>query len=221
MPFFRELEVYRDATPHRAATNMAIDEALLERARVPTIRFYRWDHPALSLGYFGKFADIEQYATQRDVVRRWTGGGTVFHGDDLTYSLIIPSSTNHVPHSSRLIYAEVHEALRRAIEDTGNPAELATTESERVSDSCFANPVAADVISGNRKVAGAAHRRTRAGLLHQGSIQNIDVTNDLASAFARHLSPSLRDVSLDPETIDRADQIAEVKYRTAAWLHRW
>jgi lipoate-protein ligase A len=221
MPLFGELDVYCDTTPHSAAMNMAIDEALLERVRIPALRFYRWDHPALSLGYFGKFAAVTQYMDQRDLVRRWTGGGTVFHGEDLTYSIVIPSSVDGLPNASRAVYAAVHEALRKAIEDAGNPAELATTESARISDSCFANPVAADVISGNRKVAGAAHRRTRAGLLHQGSIQNIDISDDLASTFVRHLSPTPRSVPLDREVIDRAQRIAAERYATAAWLRRW
>jgi lipoate-protein ligase A len=84
MPIFAELEVCKDPAPRSAAINMAIDEALLETAKIPSIRFYRWNSPALSFGYFGKFADVADYAAERDLVRRWTGGGIVFHGDDLT-----------------------------------------------------------------------------------------------------------------------------------------
>ena len=53
---FAALDVYHDGAAHSAAMNMAIDEALLEYAAVPSIRFYRWHSPALSFGYFGKFA---------------------------------------------------------------------------------------------------------------------------------------------------------------------
>ena len=81
---FQRLRICNDICPHSAAMNMAIDEALLETAVVPTIRFYRWGSPALSFGYFGKFSDVAIYAAERDLVRRWTGGGIVFHGDDLT-----------------------------------------------------------------------------------------------------------------------------------------
>jgi lipoate-protein ligase A len=223
MPLFSELDVYRDAASRSAAMNMAIDEALLERAQIATLRFYQWDHPAISFGYFGKFADVARHVTERDLVRRWTGGGTVFHGEDLTYSVVIPSSIEEIPSSSLAVYAEIHEALRKALEEAGHAAELLATktESEQASDSCFANPVAADILSHNRKVAGAAHRRTRAGLLHQGSIQNIEISQDLASAFAGHLSPVLRETPLNAEIIERAQEIAETKYATAAWLHRW
>ena len=92
MSIFGSLDVYHDKLSRSAAVNMAIDEALLETAETPSIRFYKWDHPALSFGYFGKFADVASHAPERDLVRRWTGGGIVFHGDDLTYSIVIPEA---------------------------------------------------------------------------------------------------------------------------------
>ena len=87
---FSLVHAYQDASARSAAMNMAIDEALLEHATVSSIRFYRWHSPALSFGYFGKFSDVAIYEAERDLVRRWTGGGIVFHGDDLTYSIVIP-----------------------------------------------------------------------------------------------------------------------------------
>ena len=92
MSLFARLDVYHDLTSRSAALNMAIDEALLEIASGPSIRFYRWDQPALSFGYFGKFADVANHAGEGDIVRRWTGGGIVFHGEDLTYSILIPAN---------------------------------------------------------------------------------------------------------------------------------
>src|SRR6266699_4938387 len=115
MPIFAKLEICRDATPRSAAVNMAIDEALLEAATVPLIRFYRWNSPALSFGYFGKFADVANHAVERDLVRRWTGGGVVFHGDDLTYAIVIPQNDPVFSESSRSIYGAIHAALRNAL----------------------------------------------------------------------------------------------------------
>ena len=63
---FTALHVYHDDTLHSAAMNMAIDEALLEHATVPSIRFYRWHSPALSFGYFGRFADVKSYTRESD-----------------------------------------------------------------------------------------------------------------------------------------------------------
>src|SRR6266567_987409 len=115
MSTFAALDVYHDAAARSAAMNMAIDEALLEAARVPSIRFYRWKSPALSFGYFGKFAAVADYASEHDLVRRWTGGGVVFHGEDLTYSVIVPADDAAFAESSNSIYETVHCALRDAM----------------------------------------------------------------------------------------------------------
>src|SRR5215475_8549567 len=108
---FATLWVYHDDTPHSAAMNMAIDEALLEYATIPLIRFYRWESSALSFGYFGRFTDIARYQCERDLVRRWTGGGIVFHGEDLTYSVVIPVGDPAFTESSMSIYEKVHRGL--------------------------------------------------------------------------------------------------------------
>src|SRR6266702_4364481 len=125
MSIFAALDVYHDIAPHSAAMNMAIDEALLLTAKIPSIRFYRWSSPALSFGYFGKFADVADYGVERDLVRRWTGGGIVFHGDDLTYSIVIPADDPVFGESSMSIYEKIHCALRNALAANGTRVELA------------------------------------------------------------------------------------------------
>src|SRR6187200_3344166 len=112
---FGRLQACHDVSPHRAAMNMAVDEALLESASISTVRFYRWRSPALSFGYFGKFTDVAIYAAERDLVRRWTGGGIVFHGEDLTYSIVIPASDPAFDESSIAIYEKIHRALCQAL----------------------------------------------------------------------------------------------------------
>ena len=218
MSIFAALDVYHDKSSRSAAMNMAIDEALLEFAPKPSIRFYQWDHPALSFGYFGRFADIEN--EPRDLVRRWTGGGIVLHGEDLTYSLVIPSSDPSFSESSISIYEKVHKALEAGLVASGQQAELASIAGSKISESCFANPVRADVLSNGRKVAGAAQRRTRHGLLQQGSIQNVDFGNGFADLFAKQLCGEYRPIHLDDRLLARAQQIAEQKYATKAWLQR-
>src|ERR1700745_1101347 len=177
-PLFAELTIYHDESPHSAAMNMSVDEALLESASIPTIRFYRWRSPALSFGYFGKFSDVAIYAAERDLVRRWTGGGIVFHGDDLTYSIVIPASDPTFDESSIALYEKIHYALADALNGMGRRAQM--VGSERCADrtlqrgvptnNCFTNPVPADVMIDGRKIAGAAQRRTLRGLLQQDSI---------------------------------------------------
>jgi lipoate-protein ligase A len=220
------LHVYHDFTPRSAAMNMAIDEASLEAARVPSIRFYRWQSPALSFGYFGKFTDVAHYAAERDLVRRWTGGGIVFHGKDLTYSIVIPPSDPVFSESSRSIYGAIHAALRNALVADGKPAELTPDVVDREAAiidrgySCFANPVRADVMLNGRKVAGAAQRRTRRGLLQQGSIQYVDLGNGLSEQFAQALSANCSEREINREILDRARELAEQKYGSDAWLRK-
>ena len=228
---------------------MAIDEALFETAKIPSIRFYRWHSPALSFGYFGKFADVVPYAAQRDLVRRWTGGGVVFHGDDLTYSIVIPANDPAFGESSMSIYEKIHRALVDTMSGIGRDAKLSASAAlyerrksrrgdlqigpavenrpsldsavtDRRSNDCFANPVRADVMIDGRKIAGAAQRRTRRGLLQQGSIQGIELENGLAERFAQALSANCSERKLDDEILRRAQELAELKYAAHAWLRK-
>ena len=213
---FAALDVYRDDTPRSAAMNMAIDEALLEIASAPSIRFYRWDHLALSFGYFGRLADVNEYS-DRDLVRRWTGGGIVLHGEDLTYSLVIPAHNSAFGESSMSIYERVHHAIQISL---GSDAQLAANASPKISESCFANAVRADVLMNGRKVAGAAQRRTRRGLLQQGSIQHVDLAHDFEVRFAQELASMPTARVLNSLILDRAVEIAGQKYGQDAWLRR-
>lgn len=219
MLVFHELEVFDDVERRSAAMNMAIDEAFLQTASRPTLRFYRWARPALSFGYFGSLADVAGEEKERELVRRWTGGGIVLHGKDLTYSVILPTSgSNHAP-PPRLMYLQIHGAIRAALpRDMG--VTLAREAAPKVSEACFANAVEADVLVGGRKIAGAAQRRTRAGLLHQGSIQHDALPPDFRVRFAATLCPSFKLASVTDELLQRAQAIAARKYATAAWLQR-
>jgi len=232
---FDLLDVYREAGAHSAAINMAIDEALLESLTLPAVRFYRWQSPALSFGYFGRFADVASYQSERDLVRRWTGGGIVFHGEDLTYSILIPANDAAFAESSMSIYEKIHRALCDALLASGqNPVVAgvgdagswrATIKARRacISEarySCFRTPVHADVMIDGRKVAGAAQRRTHRGLLQQGSIQGIDIGNGLAERFAQALSANCCERKVDEEILKPARKLAQQKYGTESWLRK-
>jgi lipoate-protein ligase A len=229
---FANLTVHPDERPNSAAMNMSIDEALLESVSIPIIRFYRWDSPALSFGYFGKFSDVAIYASKRDLVRRWTGGGIVLHGEDLTYSIVIPASDPAFNESSIVIYEKIHRRLAETLNKIGmqavvaggvDPGPIATSKHTAVSASgynCFTSPVRADVMLDGRKIAGAAQRRTRRGLLQQGSIQGFAVNEDLAEKFAQALSTNCRDFELNEQLLQRARELAHRKYGTDSWQRR-
>jgi lipoate-protein ligase A len=232
---FAVLDIYREAAAHSAAMNMAIDEALLEGITVPAVRFYQWQSPALSFGEFGRFADVAKHQSNRDLVRRWTGGGIVFHGEDLTYSILIPANDATFAESSMWIYEKIHWALCAALGETGqhtvvaggdNPDRFSASIAPRqaaISDAgynCFTTPVRADVMIDGRKVAGAAQRRTRRCLLQQGSIQGIDIGNGLAERFAQALSANCCERKVDEEILQLARKLAEKKYGTEGWLRK-
>jgi lipoate-protein ligase A len=213
--------VHEDRGAADAALNMAIDEALLEHATLPTLRFYGWARPSLSFGYFGKFAEIVTEAERRDLVRRWTGGGSVLHGEDLTYALMTPASHPTSTLGPAKIYAALHAAIRDALRKEGRDVELAAVAGPKVSDACFANPVRDDVMMLGRKVAGAAQRRTRGGFLHQGSIQLPDLSESFRVRFAEALSERIERAPIALQIREQATVLAEEKYRTDAWLRRW
>ena len=161
-----------------AATNMAIDETLLVSGfHQPVLRLYSWSEPAASFGYFQRYDEVARSTSLRPLVRRPTGGGIVPHDSDWTYSLVFPPE--HPWYSLKAIksYQRVHEWVRSAFEDLKVTAELAvggdsaTPGGARASGQCFVGAERFDVLVGEQKIAGAAQRRARDGLLIQGSIQ--------------------------------------------------
>jgi lipoyl(octanoyl) transferase len=213
---FEELAEVLDPEPHGAALNMAIDESLLRTVRGPLLRIYRWSRPAVSFGYFGKIAEAEQLWPGREPVRRWTGGGIVPHGEDITYTLIVPPDHALFRIGPVESYRAIHACVARVLAG----ASLAAAAAPKASDACFANPVQHDILIGGQKAAGAAQRRSRAGMLHQGSIQCADpdeAASALPAAFSR--GPIARR-PLSPGELAAAARLAEQRYATDAWLRR-
>jgi lipoyl(octanoyl) transferase len=217
---FSELTVHDDPTPRTGPLNMAIDEALLRTTSAPLLRFYRWREASVSFGYFGKFEKAKEFAGVRHMVRRWTGGGTVPHGEDLTYSLIIPAADPASNLFSKQIYRAVHEAIAGSFRLAGIETVLAQESAPKENDSCFANPVVADVIEAGRKIAGAAHRKTRAGLLHQGSVQRDHLARSFRQRLACALSDRINEEPMSGSVLEAAEKLAAEKYATETWLRR-
>lgn len=217
---FAELTVIDDPIPRSGPLNMAIDEVLLGTARSATLRFYRWNAPSVSFGYFVKFAQAREIAGHRATVRRWTGGGIVPHGQDLTYSIMLGFTDDVFALPPKLIYQRVHSALSEALRKIGIKADIMETQSPKTSEACFANPVVSDVIEDGRKIAGAAQRKTRNGLLHQGSIQSAKLDERFRTAFAALLSGQITPGTIGVAVLEAAEELVAKKYGTAAWLHR-
>ncbi|MEP6668149.1 MAG: hypothetical protein ABJF10_03295 [Chthoniobacter sp.] len=219
---FEQLIEVHDPAPHPAALNMALDEALLQQASVPTLRIYGWSEPAVSLGYFSRFAEAQRTAAGRAMVRRWTGGGLVEHGKDVTYTLIVPRAAAFFQHTPLESYRLIHERIAQWLIEQGIGAGVAVDSAIENSAACFASHVRYDIVAGTAKLAGAAQRRTRWGLLHQGSMQLPATAKDqradgLAETFATHIQRT--DITL--EVLQAAQQIAQQKYATEDWLRKF
>ncbi len=210
-----------DPEPHGAALNMAIDEVLLRAAREPVLRVYRWTRPAISFGYFEKFSALSAGGHDREMVRRWTGGGVVAHGADVTYTVIVPAGHAFARFPASASYREIHGAIAVALRAGGIETSLADSAAPKISTGCFENPAEADVLVAERKIAGAAQRRTRWGLLHQGSIQGIAIAADFQSRLARVFSDRLAQRELSGAELAEAKTLAAEKYGTDSWLHRF
>lgn len=212
---FAQLTVVQDAEPHPAAVNMAIDEVLLRSAEAPLLRFYTWAQPSVSFGYFGDGEEVRRQWPEREPVRRWTGGGVVLHGEDFTYSLIVPRSHPVAGWSAAEAYGRIHRAVAEAL---GSGACLAVGERPKVSAACFENPVTSDVLVDARKAAGAAQRRTREGMLHQGSVM-VGKEAGFGRRLVDRLAERVTVRRLLTVELAAGAELAARKYATLEWFY--
>jgi lipoate-protein ligase A len=162
------------------ATNMAVDEAILQAvvdgASLPTLRFYGWVPPCLSLGRNQPAAEADRSACQAagvDLVRRPTGGRAILHTDELTYSLALcqddPRATGDVTASYRRLSEGLLAGLRRlgvaAVQAVGQQPPAAELHAV-----CFETPSNYEIVASGRKLVGSAQWRSRGGVLQHGSL---------------------------------------------------
>src|SRR5437667_9507068 len=151
----------------------------------------------------------------------------------LNYFIVLTTSVQAFGESSLWIYGKIHRALPHVLNGIGEGAVVAGGIDPSCGSgfanraavtasgySCFANPVRADVMIDGRKVAGAAQRRTRCGLLQQGSIQGVDLGNSFAQRFAEALSANCRERKMNKEILNRARELAQRKYGADSWLRK-
>lgn len=164
-----------------AATNMALDEKLLHWHRMgeipPTLRFYGWSSPTLSVGYFQKtentidFQALERHQCQ--FVRRITGGSAVLHDDELTYSIVISEDHPWIPKSVRKAYYILSKGIIEGYHQLGIYPEYAIPEKVRDKKGtavCFEEPAYYEMVVDGKKISGNAQVRKEGVLLQHGSI---------------------------------------------------
>ena len=170
---------------------MAVDEWLLETAIAPVLRVYQWRGKWASLGYFGDLAQARKSLLDVTWVRRWTGGGVVDHRADWTYTVVAPSGEALASLRGAESYRRIHEALVATLRDEQREVRLSAGDTQTGAAMCFDNPVSHDLVGGDgRKLAGAGQRRTRQGLLHQGSVA-LACANEVSRQRAASLATAL------------------------------
>jgi lipoate-protein ligase A len=231
---------------------MAIDEALLESvARNPeaaVVRTYEWSTPTLSLGYFQSYRlpDAEPRWRDAAVVRRPTGGGAIWHDQEITYTVVIPR-THPLAHKSADLYRSIHSSLAVLLRDVGlTPKRRGEGEDVASQTSrpllCFLDKDPEDIVVGVHKLIGSAQRRRVGAVLQHGSILLSDSSrtpelpgvhdlagrqrsreewaNSIMSILPQALGLSPCPSKLTFEERREADALAHVVYRSPTWNHR-
>ncbi len=219
-----------DTGPGDPAWNMAVDDALLENAATlggPVLRFYGWTQPAATFGYFQRHADIAAWTPLRPLIRRPTGGGLVSHAADWTYSIVIPPGDPWHEARAADSYLRLHQWLAASLRAANVPAVLAPVASKEIPGQCFAGAEQSDVLLDGRKIAGAAQRRTRCGLLIQGSVQNLPAGADRPLWQAKMIGApdpaapeNWVEWSLPQPLLARAGELADQKYSSSSHNQR-
>ncbi|MFC5652802.1 biotin/lipoate A/B protein ligase family protein [Paenibacillus solisilvae] len=175
--------------------NMAIDEAMLiahsEGRTLPSVRFYGWNPPTLSIGYFQrvhKEIDVSRVMENGiGFVRRATGGRAVLHDQELTYSIIVSESYPGMPANVTDAYRVLSMGLLYGFQKLGLHAEmtgLAAQDSPQqvekgiTSPACFDSPSKYELVLEGKKIAGSAQMRARGMILQHGSVL-LDLDTDL------------------------------------------
>lgn len=215
--------------------HMALDETLVRlRPQEITLRFYRWTPaPAVTFGCSQFIADVRRALTQQHFsgayCRRPTGGGVVFHRNDLTFSLIFPSAQK-----PSAVYEELHTLIRVFLGEGAyllggkQPAAAYAPHTPTGANACFVNPVQNDLLDrGGTKILGGAIRRFGQTVLYQGSLQLPDARENtrykhaLLEAARHFTGKTLRPRRADQTTLAQAATLAQTRYATAAWTERF
>lgn len=162
---------------NQAYWNMGVDEALTELTPLPTLRLYSWKPPAISIGCFQSLTEeVEVGECNRrgiDIVRRKTGGGAVFHKDELTYSFI----TNEYPEDILQSYKLICGAILEGLEEIGVEAKFMPLN---------------DLVIGNKKFSGNAQTRRKGKLLQHGTLM-LKVNPELMFSVLRIPGEKIKD----------------------------
>jgi lipoate-protein ligase A len=222
-----------DDAPRSGAANMALDQALAEACAagesLPTLRFYRWHPPAVSLGRYQRMEEVDTEAIAAlgyELVRRPTGGRAILHTDELTYSVVAPADEARVRGSVMEAYLRISEALLAGLLELGLAAEKAAGNVRAgpdVSAACFETPSAYEITAGGRKLMGSAQSRRAGYVLQHGSLpltgdigRLVDVLRLSPEAAAALRADLAARAGTLAQALDVPDTAPEVEFDTVA-----
>ncbi len=167
--------------PARGAWNMAVDEAILaavgEQRVLPTLRFYAWNSPCLSLGYAQPFFDVDLDKTQQlgwEIVRRATGGRAILHTDELTYAVIGPHEEPRLAGGVLESYRRLSQALLAGLQNLALPVaaipKSAAEKTRKPEPVCFEVPSNYEITILGKKLVGSAQARKKSGVIQHGTL---------------------------------------------------
>jgi lipoate-protein ligase A len=168
-----------------ASRNMAIDRAVLvENSKgnvLPTVRFFRWKPPAISIGYFQSLQEEVDLDTCNQLgveyVRRITGGGAVFHENELTYSIVIPESHHQIPKNIMKSYGRICGAIINGLRHVNIHSKYVPIN---------------DIVVDGKKISGSAQTRKLKTILQHGTVI-IDVDVDRMFSLLKVPNEKIKD----------------------------
>lgn len=217
---------------------MALDEVLVRtHAEGSALRVYNWTHlPAVTFGYAQFIGEVRREAqTHRfagEICRRPTGGGVVYHKDDLTFSLVF-ASADKPTEIYRKLHGDIHAALMfcgvsAQVFNQKLPAAAYAPSRQNQASACFVNPVENDLLLPNgQKILGGAIRRFGQTVLYQGSLQvpgartNPACRQAVIEGVRGFLQKDLKVQAAAKEQIEQARRLAQTQYQTRQWTEKF
>lgn len=210
---------------------MAVDELLMKNASspgfLPTLRVYSWNKPSYSAGYFQNLNEIKKSAKPgAQIVKRLSGGGLVFHGEDLTFSLIMRYPNAYFSNDTKASYLKINEALLagfRKLYPELDFADCKTIPSGRANNGrvCFESPACYDLVLEGRKVVGSSQRRSGGTLLYQSTIflkNDVPTLREkLLEGFRSRWKIDFKNTPLSDEELKEAETIKQERYSDPEW----
>ncbi len=220
-----EWRLLLDDAPRTGAWNMALDEAIMdavaEGAAPPTLRLYQWAPPCLSLGRRQPLQGVDLARLADDgceAVRRATGGWSILHTDELTYSVTLTPDDPRANGPILDAYRKLSAGLVAGLDLLGVHAAMkpaTASGTHNITAACFEVPSAYEITASDRKLIGSAQARPNGRVLQHGSLP---LTGDIGRV-TRYLtfSDEAERAALASHLRERAATLAEVAGRDVSY----